>query len=102
MGGDTAEAIVNQEPGSNNRPIFEEGSIAFERLWSRSRSALALYRRNLIERFFNKIKQCRHIATRYDKLAVTTSRLSNSRQSGDGCALMTHALVVRLRSKYFP
>jgi transposase len=29
-----------------------------------------LYRaRNLIERFFNKIKQCRRIATRYDKLA---------------------------------
>jgi transposase len=30
-----------------------------------------LYRaRNLIERFFNKIKQCRLIATRYDKLAA--------------------------------
>jgi len=30
-----------------------------------------LYRaRNLIERFFNKIKQCRRIATRYDKLAA--------------------------------
>jgi transposase len=30
-----------------------------------------LYRaRNLVERFFNKIKQCRLIATRYDKLAV--------------------------------
>jgi len=24
----------------------------------------------LIERFFNKIKQCRRVATRYDKLAV--------------------------------
>jgi len=24
----------------------------------------------LIERFFNKIKQCRRIATRYDKLAA--------------------------------
>jgi transposase len=30
-----------------------------------------LYRAcNLIERFFNKIKQCRRIATRYDKLAA--------------------------------
>jgi transposase len=30
-----------------------------------------LYRaRNLIERFFYKIKQCRRVATRYDKLAV--------------------------------
>jgi transposase len=28
-----------------------------------------LYRaRDLVERFFNKIKQCRRIATRYDKL----------------------------------
>ena len=26
--------------------------------------------RNLIERFFNKIKQCRRVATRYDKLAA--------------------------------
>jgi transposase len=30
-----------------------------------------LYRaRNLVERFFNKIKQCRRVATRYDRLAV--------------------------------
>ena len=30
-----------------------------------------LYRaRNLVERFFNKIKQCRQVATRYDKLAA--------------------------------
>jgi len=30
-----------------------------------------LYRaRNLIERFFNKIKQCRRVATRYDKHAA--------------------------------
>ena len=30
-----------------------------------------LYRaRNLVERFFNKIKQSRRIATRYDKLAA--------------------------------
>jgi transposase len=26
--------------------------------------------RNLIERFFNKIKQCRRVATRYDKFAA--------------------------------
>ena len=26
--------------------------------------------RNLVERFFNKIKQCRRIATRYDRLAA--------------------------------
>jgi hypothetical protein len=26
--------------------------------------------RNLVERFFNKIKQCRRIATRYDRIAA--------------------------------
>jgi transposase len=26
--------------------------------------------RNLVERFFNKIKRCRRVATRYDKLAA--------------------------------
>jgi transposase len=32
----------------------------------------ALYKeRNQIERFFSRIKQCRRIATRYDKLAET-------------------------------
>jgi transposase len=30
-----------------------------------------LYRtRNLVERFFNRIKQCRRVATRYDKLTA--------------------------------
>jgi transposase len=29
----------------------------------------------LVERFFNKIKQCRRIATRYDKLAANTKSL---------------------------
>lgn len=32
----------------------------------------ALYKeRNRVERFFSRIKQCRRIATRYDKLATT-------------------------------
>ena len=30
----------------------------------------SLAARNLVERFFNKIKQCRRVATRYDKLAA--------------------------------
>src|SRR5689334_1982301 len=39
-----------------------------------------LYRdRNLVERFFNKIKQCRRVATRYDKLACQLSRLRQAR-----------------------
>jgi len=43
---------------------------------SRARSQVIPYdkqlyqERNLVERFFNKIKQCRRIATRYDKLAA--------------------------------
>jgi transposase len=28
--------------------------------------------RNLVERFFNRIKQCRRVATRYDKLAANS------------------------------
>jgi transposase len=27
--------------------------------------------RNVVERLINRIKHCRHVATRYDKLAVT-------------------------------
>jgi transposase len=39
-----------------------------------------LYRaRNLGERFFNKIKRCRRIATRYDKLCSKLSRLHQAR-----------------------
>jgi hypothetical protein len=47
-------------------PIYRREAIAT------SRSACPhLYRaRNLVERFFNKIKQCRRVATRYDKLAA--------------------------------
>jgi hypothetical protein len=39
------------------------------------------------ERFFNKIKQCRRVATRYDKLAANYLASSSSRQYGYGCAL---------------
>ena len=39
-----------------------------------------LYRsRNLVERFFNKIKQCRRVATRYDKLAANDLRATGRR-----------------------
>lgn len=38
-----------------------------------------LYRaRNLVERFFNKIKQCRRVATRYDKLAANCNSTYSS------------------------
>src|SRR3546814_16304082 len=47
-----------------------------------------LYRaRNLVERFFNKIKQCRRIATRYDKLAANYLASSSLLRSAFGCAL---------------
>ena len=48
-----------------------------------------LYRaRNLIERFFNKIKQCRRIATDTTS-QPTLLRSSNSHQSPFGCVLMS-------------
>jgi transposase len=48
-----------------------------------------LYRaRNLVERFFNSIKRCRRVATRYDKLA-TNYLASSLRRYGDGFALMS-------------
>jgi transposase len=44
-----------------------------------------IYRaRNRIERFFNRIKQCRRVATRYDKLAATTLPSSSLHPSGYG------------------
>ena len=65
---------------SHERGDAESGSqfrtlAATLRAWrnaiARTRSALVLYRaRNLVERFFNKIKQCRRVATRCDKLAA--------------------------------
>ncbi len=49
-------AWINMPPRSNNDPIC---------------FSPYLYRaRNLVEGFFNKIKQCRRVATRYDKLAA--------------------------------
>jgi transposase len=55
--------LANKEHG----PTFHRNGIAK----TRSASSPYLYRaRNLIERFFNKIKQCRRVATRYDKLAA--------------------------------
>ena len=46
-----------------------------------------LYRaRNLVERFFNKIEQCRRIATRYDKLAPTNSPSLSLLRFAYGCA----------------
>jgi len=49
-----------------------------------------LYRaRNRIERFFNKIKHCRRIATRYDKLAANYLAFVQLASSASGCAFMS-------------
>jgi hypothetical protein len=46
-------------------------AVGHSKLWMLIRFSPYLYRaRNLVERFFNKIKQCRRIATRYDRLAA--------------------------------
>jgi transposase len=47
-----------------------------------------LYRaRNLVERFFNRIKQCRRIATRYDKRAANYLAFIKLASIRYGCAL---------------
>jgi len=60
--------------GSGNLPVSKEHGRTFRRKRNRKDPICFsphLYRaRNLIERFFNKIKQCQRVATRYDKLAA--------------------------------
>jgi transposase len=60
--------------GSGSLPASREHGQTFrqnEIAMTRSASARIYNRaRNLIERFFNKIKQYRRVATRYDKLAA--------------------------------
>ena len=45
--------------------------------------------RLMVERFFNKIKQYRRVATRYNKRAANDLASSSLHQSGFGCALMS-------------
>jgi len=66
--------VDTTQTGSGSLPDSRELGRTFRRNEiGRTQSALVLYlyrARNLIERFFNKIKQCRRVATRYDKLAA--------------------------------
>jgi transposase len=56
-----SRALYKRAPAEKPAPV---GSVN----WS---AAPYLYRaRNRVERFFNRIKQCRRIATRYDRLAA--------------------------------
>jgi len=57
-------------------------------------------RRNRVERFFNRIKQCRRGATRYDKLAATILPSFNSRQSVYGCAFTSPRPGINSIQKY--
>ena len=45
--------------------------------------------RNLVERFFNKIKHCRRVATRYDKLAANYLAFVQLASIRLGCTLMS-------------
>jgi len=62
--GDWIRALVNEQGAWANIPPKRNrrDPICFSPYLYRSR--------NLVERFFNKLQQCRRIATRYDKLAV--------------------------------
>jgi Transposase and inactivated derivatives len=61
---DWIRAFINQQGAWANIPpkVNRKDPICFSPHLFRAR--------NLVERFFNKIKQCRRIATRYDKLAA--------------------------------
>jgi transposase len=49
-----------------------------------------LYRaRNRVGRFFNRIKQCRRVATRYDRLAANYLAFVQLASIRHGCALMS-------------
>ena len=52
--------------------------------------------RNLIERFFNKIKHFRRIATRYDSPPKTSSPPSSSPPYASGCVNEFDGLVLKL------
>ena len=74
-----APSIVVGDRGYDARALLEQiearggtAHIPTQRDRKQQRSVdPALYgKRNLIERFFNRIKHCRRIATRFDKLAT--------------------------------
>jgi transposase len=61
---DWIRALVHEQGAWANIPPKRnrKGPICFSPHLNRAR--------NLVERFFNKLKHCRRIATRYDKLAA--------------------------------
>ena len=64
------------DAGWIRRQIEEQGATPnipskANRKWKACFSAVLYKDRNLVERFFNKLKCCRRIATRYDKLGST-------------------------------
>jgi transposase len=62
---DTVRACIRGQGAIPNSPNRANRKKKYR--WTK-----AVYRqRNLVERFFNKLKQFRHIATRYDKLGAT-------------------------------
>jgi transposase len=55
-----------------------------EQTFKRPYDAELYKERNVIERFFNKLKQFRRVATRYDKLLANSWVSSNSPRSPSG------------------
>jgi len=80
---DTTQTGSGSLPASKSRgPTSRLNAIA------KTLSASAPTSRNLIERFFNKIKQCRRVATQYDKLAANYLAFVLA-TSAFGCVLMS-------------
>jgi transposase len=58
----SACSSTSRAPGQHSTEAKSQGPHLLQ--------SLSLPTAQLVERFFNKIKQCRRIATRYDKLAT--------------------------------
>ena len=67
-----AWANIKPMPGRVNVPAFSPYLYRF---------------RNLVERFFNKLKHFRAVATRFEKHDANILLSSNSPRHGSGCAL---------------
>jgi hypothetical protein len=77
-----AMVIFHRSGQSSSRPVFQPADVGFapkadprlgekQIVKTRSASARIFYRAcNLVEGFFNKIKQCRQLVKRHDKLAA--------------------------------
>jgi transposase len=73
---------------SQRHLLAARGQTSRRNAIARTRSHYLCRDRNLVEPFLNKIKQCRRIATRYDKLAANYLAVASWPASAFGWAFM--------------